>query len=121
MEDDHPRRLWEKLDKLQQAAVAETVHAPDAYFHADRFIAKYGQSPDWGATDRYGYRRSSPSLLGLFFYDSVMPDDLKRRLKAFVPEPEPDFLPAFQNFIVVHSIGNPDDYVCVDRESDHGD
>ena len=53
--DDPLYTLWRKLNPLQQAAVAETVHGPEPWFDAERFEAKYGQSPDWGETDRYGY------------------------------------------------------------------
>lgn len=78
--------LWARLDTLQQAAVAETVHGPNSTFHGDRFVAKYGQTPNWGSGDRYGYRRT-PSWLGLLFYHGIMPDDLKQRFKVFVPKP----------------------------------
>jgi hypothetical protein len=66
--------------------VAEVVHSSSSHFLADRFAAKYGRSPDWGTIDKYGYRLS-PSPLGFFFYGGVMPDDIKARLKTFVPEP----------------------------------
>lgn len=88
VEDDPLHGFWRKLDAFQQAAVAETVHSPTPYFDAERFAAKYGQSPNWGASSRYGYDRT-PSLLGVFFYDRIMPDDLRRRFKSFVPQPEP--------------------------------
>jgi hypothetical protein len=88
IEDDPLQGFWRKLDTFQQAAVAETVHGPDSRFDAERFVAKYGQSPNWGVGDRYGYNRT-PSLLGVFFFDGIMPDDLRRRFKSFVPKPEP--------------------------------
>ncbi len=81
------QKVWQRLDTLQQAAVAEVVHSASPRFPADRFRAKYGGDPDWGTSDKYGYRRN-PSLLGFFFYGKrVMPDDLKARLEAFVPPP----------------------------------
>ena len=83
---DRLQTLWRQLDKLQQAAVAETVHSPDTLYHGDRFVAKYGGLPNWGTRDRSSYRQT-PSLLALFFFDGVMPDDLKQRLKSFVPPP----------------------------------
>jgi hypothetical protein len=88
LEGEKLKALWAQLDTLQQAAIAETVHGPGSAFQGDRFVAKYGKSPNWGTRDRYGYR-STPSLLGLFFYHGLMPDDLKQRFKAFVPKPEP--------------------------------
>jgi len=81
------RTLWQSLDDLQRAAVAEVVHSTSTQFLAERFHAKYGRDPDWGTTDQHGYRRS-PSALGFLFYGNrVMPADLKVRLKAFVPAP----------------------------------
>ena len=87
LDGERLRTAWHCLDELQRAAVAEVVHSSSPKFFADRFHAKYGRSPNWGTTDEYGYHRS-PSMLGFFFYgNGVMPDDLKARLKAFVPPP----------------------------------
>ncbi|MDS4070044.1 MAG: hypothetical protein RKO24_10555, partial [Candidatus Competibacter sp.] len=86
VEDDPLHGFWRKLDVLQQAAVAETVHGPHPWFDGERFAAKYGQAPNWGEGRYYN---SNPSLLGVFFYDRIMPDDLRRRFKSFVPKPEP--------------------------------
>lgn len=80
------RAVWEGLDELQRAAVAEVVHSPSAAFTAGRFRAKYGRDPNWGSKDGYGYAHK-PSSLCFFFYRGLMPDDLKARLKEFVPEP----------------------------------
>src|SRR3990172_1394869 len=87
LEGERLRALWGRLDELQQAAVAEVVHAPGTRFDRERFRAKYGRDPDWGSIDGFN-RAAKPSLLHLFFYGpSVMPDDLKERLSAFLPEP----------------------------------
>lgn len=87
LDGDRLRTVWQCLDELQRAAVAEVVHSSSTEFEADRFQAKYGRGPNWGTTDRYGYHRS-PSALGFFFYgNGVMPADLKARLKVFVPKP----------------------------------
>jgi hypothetical protein len=81
------RTVWQGLDGLQRAAVAEVVHSSSPQFFADRFHAKYGQDPNWGSTDKHRYLRSVTAL-GFFFYgNGVMPADLKERLKAFVPPP----------------------------------
>ena len=77
--------VWQGLDELQQAAVAEVVHSDSSHFPARQFAAKYGREPDWGSRGRRGH---VPSALEFFFYHGVMPDDLKARLKAFVPEPD---------------------------------
>jgi hypothetical protein len=88
LQGDRLRTVWQGLDELQQAAVAEVVHAGSARFDAARFRAKYGKDPHWGSEDRYGCDRQ-PSPLRFFFYGSVMPADLKARLKTFVGEPRP--------------------------------
>jgi len=81
------RKVWQGLDTMQRAAVAEVVHSSSTRFFADRFHAKYGQDPNWGTADKHRYHRS-PSALGFFFYGNrVMPADLKERLKVFVPPP----------------------------------
>jgi hypothetical protein len=80
------RALWQQLDSLGQAAVAEVVHSQADDFPTAQFIAKYGQEPNWGTGISY-YYNFQPSLLGLFFYDGWMPQDLKRQLGQFVPEP----------------------------------
>jgi hypothetical protein len=86
LDGERLKAVWQGLDDLQRAAVAEVVHSSSTHFLADRFAAKYGRSPDWGTADKYGYRRN-PSPLAFFFYGGVMPDDLKARLKTFVPKP----------------------------------
>jgi hypothetical protein len=88
LQGDRLRTVWQGLDELQQAAVAEVVHADSSRFVAARFRAKYGKDPNWGSEDRYGYNHQ-PSALRFFFYGSVMPADLKARLKTFVGEPRP--------------------------------
>ena len=81
------RAVWQGLDALQQAAVAEVVHADSSWFDAARFRAKYGKDPDWGSGgDSFRYH-GKPSALCCFFYGNRMPADLKTRLQTFVPEP----------------------------------
>jgi hypothetical protein len=86
LDGERLKAVWQGLDDLQRAAVAEVVHSSSTRFLADRFAAKYGRCPNWGTADKYGYRRN-PSPLAFFFYGGVMPDDLKVRLKTFVPKP----------------------------------
>jgi hypothetical protein len=83
----------ESLDELQKAAVAEVVHSEGTQFPAGRFQAKYGRRPSWGSLNTYR-RDERPTALRFFFYgseggDGIMPDDVKDRLKAFVPPPAP--------------------------------
>ncbi len=83
------RAIWENFDNIDQAAIAEAVHDPMGKFHADRFDAKYGNSPSWSSGD--SSRRvfqSKPTLLSLLFHSMHIPDDLRAELKSFVPEPD---------------------------------
>src|SRR5271157_2900780 len=73
------RTVWQCLDELQQAAVAEVVHSASTQFPAERFRAKYGRDPNWGTDSQYESHRR-PSALCFFFCRGVMPDDLKERL-----------------------------------------
>ncbi|MDQ5911400.1 MAG: hypothetical protein QG599_3497 [Pseudomonadota bacterium] len=93
VENDPLPGFWRRLDPLQQAAVAEIAHGPVPYFDAYWFAAKYGQLPDWGGDSRFG-SGDPPSLLSLFFHEKVMPEDLRRRFRAFVPKPSPVELPS---------------------------
>ena len=87
------RELWERLDKTQKLAVAETVHGFDTHFNADRFRAKYGVLPKGFDPDN----AEKVSLLRFFFYPpegyryflpTTIPGDLEKQLREFVPEPE---------------------------------
>jgi hypothetical protein len=81
------RMVWESLDEWQRAAVAEAVHSPSSQLNANVFRAKYGRYPDWGPAAEFSHDRK-PSALCLFFHrNRMIPEDLKTRLLAFVPEP----------------------------------
>jgi len=72
------RDLYERLGARERAAVSEVVHGWSRSLDRRRFRAKYGGNPDGGST------------LSLFLYGSgVMPDDLRQRLREFVPAPAP--------------------------------
>lgn len=88
MNGDKLREAWERLDATQQAAVAEALYAPDGRYNAERFQAKYGKSPNFGTRPDWqnGYREEA-SLLSMFLHHYTLPEDLKLRLKAFVPVP----------------------------------
>src|SRR5215471_15277201 len=104
------RELWERLDDLQQRAVAETIYSESPVFNAARFRAKHGATPVFGVKkDRWSYSET-PGLLRMFFYSddrysssasAILPDDLKARLSQVASEPEPprlrgeDELPEF--------------------------
>jgi hypothetical protein len=58
-------KVWESLDELQRAAVAEAVHSPSSRFDTALFRAKYGQDPDWVLAAEFGHGRK-PSALCFF-------------------------------------------------------
>src|ERR1700721_4154059 len=76
------RTVWEGLDDLQRAAVAETVHSPSSQFEDSRFRAKYGQVPNWGS-GKHSYDRIPTALCFFFHGNRVMPDDLRARRLTF--------------------------------------
>jgi hypothetical protein len=89
--DEVLRELWQRLDETQRAAVAEVVHGPSPTFDASSFHAKYGREPEWGTLSSWPSRGDArPSLLQAFFCGHrTMPDDLRGRLRVFVPAPAP--------------------------------
>ena len=86
LEGDGLQTVWQGLDELQRAAVAEVVHSAGTYFRRDRFRAKYGRDAVWESSEENRYRRA-PAPLCFFFYGGVMPADIKERLRSFVPPP----------------------------------
>jgi len=85
MQDDKLEGIWEKLTPLEQAAVAEAVHAPHPFLPVDKLRAKYGEVPR--LTSYSSYREREAVLLDLFFHQGLLPLDLKERLRGFVPPP----------------------------------
>ena len=85
------RTIWETLGEHQQLAVRETLHGFGGEFDPERFKAKYGKLPK----DYEGGSSSQPSPLNFFLYPkerhrqspSIVPPDLAKRLKDFVPPP----------------------------------
>ena len=46
LEGQRIRTVWQSLDEMQRAAVAEVVHLRSPQFPAVRFRAKYGEDPN---------------------------------------------------------------------------
>jgi hypothetical protein len=80
------RQLWDKLDRPQQQAVAETLYAADGRFDRAAFRAKYGADPNWGEKNQWG-GILKPSALSLFIHNALVPADLAALLKTFVAQP----------------------------------
>ena len=78
--------VWDKLDDISKAAVAEATHDPIGEFHSRQFNAKYGESPTWTTSGNRSYQ-SSPALVSVLFHNRYIPDDLRAELKSFVPKP----------------------------------
>ena len=85
------RALWSALNPLQQTALAEAVCNRFGSFNGEQFRAKYGAVPAGYHSDSY-----QMSILRLFLYPQnnygppvFMPAELARRLRDFVPMPEP--------------------------------
>ncbi|MGF1520110.1 MAG: hypothetical protein ACFCVB_20235, partial [Nodosilinea sp.] len=107
------KKLWQELDQLQQAAVAEAVYLTEGRHQAEQFQAKYGSLPQWrDRSSMYSSRRPAAKL-DLFFYPigtytapNLLPEDLRLKLKTFVPEPKTLTLPSAeqppQTFRVEH-------------------
>lgn len=85
------RDCWQELDELEQNAVAEAVHRWSGRYRGLEFFAKYGSIPQFfkGRPRGYVRNREKPkrTLLGLFFFGGVIPDELCALLKEFVPAP----------------------------------
>jgi hypothetical protein len=81
------RTVWDGLDELQQAAVAEAAHSPSSQFYSGQFRAKYGRDPKWVSEGKTTYDRKPTALCFFLYRNHVLPVDLKARLLKFVPEP----------------------------------
>ena len=87
LNSDTVKDIWQRLDALQQAAVAETLYSPNGTFDQERFHAKYGNSPIFEVeTSRFF---STPTLLSLIIYQhSFIPSELQTLLLPMVKKPE---------------------------------
>ena len=85
-------RLFHRLDRLQQATVAEAAHSTSGRVGLSQIVAKYGDLPDLGKFNRWG-DISEPSLLLAFLFNWRLPTDLKERLSQITPVPPPATLP----------------------------
>jgi hypothetical protein len=117
LEGERLGAVWERLGELDRAAVAEVVHGPERRFDAERFRAKYGGDPDWGARDDWG-RHKAGSLLCLFIYQGVIPDDLLARLEPLVPTPPEPSIDTLEELpAAIERRGERYDYEARKRES----
>lgn len=83
--------LWNRLNPLQQAAVAEAAHDGDGIFDPCAFHAKYRALPPFQKEGSRSWDRT-PTSLRLFLHPAengvwFIPSDLRKTLAAFVPKP----------------------------------
>ncbi len=89
--------LYKKMHSLEQAALRETVHAPDGVLNRKKIAAKYGKFPLLTTSGRSGLVGGETSpipgkqcpLLGIILAgQSRIAMDVQRIFRDFVPEPE---------------------------------
>lgn len=83
--------LWNRLNSLEQSAVAEAAYEGDGIFDRGAFHAKYRALPVFETEGRNQWHKR-PTLLRLFIHParngcSVIPKDLREKLRAFVSKP----------------------------------
>jgi hypothetical protein len=100
--------IWNKLDNMQQKAVAEAVYHKEYEFDEGRFKAKYGQKPNFGKKVDYSF---TSSFLCLFIFadevGSFVPADLALNLKSFVAKPKGFQIKTVENLPDKVTIGIP--------------
>jgi hypothetical protein len=115
LEGPRLRELWQRLSEVQKNAVSEAVHGAEPRFDADRFEAKYGANPyktsgeseeDSGSRSwRPSYRPRKPSAFDLFFTShGWMPEELRQRLRSFVPKPAAEQLQTLDELPEQHEL-----------------
>jgi hypothetical protein len=92
-------QFWKQLSALDRSAIAEAVHSDDETFDADAFHTKYGAPPVFETGEQSWCRNPAP--LSLFIHRTAgggraVPDDLREKLRAFVPAPSPAPLRALE-------------------------
>ena len=91
--------LWGRLGETEQLAVREALYGTPAEFNPRQFRAKYGYLPGGAGIRRHD--KAKVTRLSLFLYApdirstrSVIPNDLRSRLREFVTEAEAPTLSA---------------------------
>ncbi|MCG6879151.1 MAG: helicase-associated domain-containing protein [Deltaproteobacteria bacterium] len=78
---------FDKLNPIEKATVQEALFAPDGILDKTQFKAKYQEAPPLGRSMGW---RAKGHLVDLFVINRHVPEDLKKRLKAFVKAPKED-------------------------------
>lgn len=91
-------RYWQRMDALEQKAVAESVYSWRGTFYGDAFNAKYGELP---SSFTQGYKGKRNCLL--FYYKGKIPSDLILPLKKLAQRPDEDNLAVTDEKSIVDS------------------
>ena len=78
-------QYWQRLNELEQTAVAEAVYHWDGQFQEQRFLAKYGILPAYFLSNSSSADRQS--VLALFFYRGILPAELAKACQDYVQPP----------------------------------
>lgn len=84
---DKLETYWNRLNKLEQTAVAEAVYHWDGNFYRQNFWAKYAESPAYFSSRSGSVERQS--VLALFFYNGSLATELVTALQRYVQVPAP--------------------------------
>ncbi len=95
---------WNRLNNLEQTAVAEAVYHWDGDFYRQNFWAKYGESPAYFSSRSGSVERQS--VLALFFYNGSLATELVTTLQCFTQAPAPYQLPHYSDQGIQNHIEN---------------
>jgi hypothetical protein len=78
---------FERLGKIDRAAVQEAVFSYEGRLDETQFMAKYEQAPPDNRSHSWDHEGD---LVDLFLVDRCVPADLRKRLEEFVDQPKED-------------------------------
>jgi len=87
MNGEQLKKNYNRLNRIEQCAVAEAAYAKNGIFDFKKFKAKY--QGEIYLSPRHGYRTNNIRV-DLFIINSQVPEDLMIRLKSFVAKPALD-------------------------------
>ena len=76
---------WHRLNKLEQAAVAEAIYSWKGKFYQQRFLSKYEKVPAYFTS--HSIKSAQRSVLALFFYKGSLATELADTCQAYVQPP----------------------------------
>ena len=86
---------WQRLNELEQAAVAQAIYHWDGEFYPQRFLAKYAKIPAYFSSRRSSTERQS--VLALFFYHGSLATELANVCRTLVQAPTQYQLAKYSN------------------------